>query len=115
MRRCLCLVALGVLGLAWVAEGWGQGTSRFLPAGSRASTMNGSARRVINTPVDTSLAIAPFPTQKGSFFSSLFRKPTLPSFPAIAGQSNLPSPSSFKSTKYPNTFKPLPPIIPGQK
>jgi hypothetical protein len=114
MRRYLCLLAIGMLLLSW-AEVWSQGTSRFMGSGSRASSLPAGSLGIINKPIDTGLSLAPFPTQKKSFFSSLFHKTGTPTFPSVVGHSNLPSPKSFKSTTYPNTFKPLPPILPGQK
>ena len=115
MRRVLCLLALGLLAVAGASEVSGQ-TTRLFPPGARASTMNQSARTVINKPIDTSLAVAPFPTQKGNFFSNLFRKPSFTAMQSpLNGKSNLPLPDTFKSTKYKNSFVPLPPVIPGQK
>lgn len=109
MRRCLCLFAVGLL-LASVADAWSQ-SSRFLGAGSHASSLPAGSLSIINKPINTDLSVAPL-TSKPSFLSGLFRKPTMPGFPPVVGQSNLPSPSSFPSTKYPNTFKPLVPVIP---
>jgi len=86
-----------------------QGLTKFLQPGQRAATFSsGSTRSIVNQPVDTSLAIAPFPGQRtSSYLPSFFRNISLPSFPTGTGSSPLPPPEAFPSTRYPD-FKPAP-------
>lgn len=63
--------------------------------------------QIKNTPLDTSRAIIQHPAQSALTsnrfdFSRLFSRMTIPSFPPKTGVSNLPSPSSFPSTRYQN-------------
>jgi hypothetical protein len=70
---------------------------------------------IVNVPIDMSNIVAPIPSYKPPFsLSSLIPNIKLPNFPLLFGSSSLPSPSSFPSTHYPNSFQPLPPILPNQ-
>ncbi|MBY0526085.1 MAG: hypothetical protein K2R98_22005 [Gemmataceae bacterium] len=85
-----------------------QGLTNFVSGGHTQGFSSGSAQKVINTPVDTRLAVAPFPSQSGAFnLTNMFKGFSMPSFPPRIGTSPLPSPDSFPSTKYPNG-KPVP-------
>jgi hypothetical protein len=77
-----------------------------------------------NQPIDMSNVIAPVPRSPGpfhlnnlfpafsltKFFPNLSRNPKPPSF----STSPLPAPSTFPSTKYPNSFQPTAPFVPKQ-
>ncbi len=110
MRKTLGAAAL-MLAVA-APSGWAQTSSFFI---GRATP----SMPITNVPIDTSTAIAPAPTfqQATSSFSlsKLFSAFHFPSFPPFIGQSNLPAPSSFPSTHYPNKLQPVKPIIPGQQ
>lgn len=61
--------------------------------------------QVRNVPLDTTRAVAQHPAQSALTsnrfdFSALFKRLTIPSFPAQRGVSALPPPSSFPSTRY---------------
>jgi hypothetical protein len=47
-----------------------------------------------------------------SFLTRIFRRPSL-GWERRLPTNNLPSPDSFPSTKYPNAFQPLRPVLPG--
>lgn len=102
------LVCLGLALAATPARA--QGVANFLHPGTRAAGFgSGAAQEVVNTPIDTSLAIAPFPGQDQgiSFLPSFFRNLTMPGLPVVHGVSPLPPPSDFPSTHYEN-FKKVP-------
>jgi len=108
MRKALGVAAL-TLALAGPSA-WAQ-SSPFLLGRATAG------QPIINVPIDTSQAIASpgLPNMQPRFsLTNLFSGFHLPSFPALIGQSPFPAPSSFPSTHYPNKFKPVQPIIPGQ-
>jgi hypothetical protein len=106
------LVCLGLVLAATPAHA--QGLTNFLSPGTRAATFSsGSAQTVVNTPIDTSLAIAPFPGQQDSisYITSFFHNISIPGMPVTNGVSPLPPPSSFPSTQYENFRKvPFTPI-----
>jgi hypothetical protein len=77
-----------------------------------------------NKPIDMSNVVAPVPQSSGPFhlnnlfsslsltrlFPNLSRNPKPPSF----STSQFPAPSTFPSTKYPNSFQPTAPFFPRQ-
>lgn len=111
----------------WIA---GAALAMVLAASARAqsSTANllGSLGNFpqANQPIDLSNVVAPVPRASGPFhlnnlfpsfslskvFPSLSRNPKPPSF----STSPFPAPSTFPSTKYPNSFQPTPPFFPKQ-
>ena len=111
MRRWIGLTAIG-LGLAAAVHVEGQNTQQFIQSGQHASSLGGVSKPVVNVPINIgSTALSPFPRQNatGGFFSGFFRKVGKLGMPVV-GQSNLPAPGSFPSTRYPNSFQPLPPV-----
>jgi len=109
MRRWIGLFALG-LGLYAALQAEGQVTTqKFIQGGTRAASLGGVSKAVVNVPIDTSNALTPFPRQEtGGFLTSFFRKVGKIGMPVV-GQSALPAPSSFPSTKYKNSFQPVMP------
>lgn len=105
MRTLLGAVAL----LLGAAAAQAQSASQFFPTGSRPSLAFGAAGPIVNQPINTRLAIAPFQTSPG-YLQGFFRTVTLGAWPPTTATSPLPPPSAFPSTKYPNTFKPRLPI-----
>jgi hypothetical protein len=77
-----------------------------------------------NQPIDMSNVIAPVPRSSGPFhlnnvFSSLSLTRLFPNLsrnakPPSFSTSPFPAPSTFPSTKYPNSFQPTAPIFPKQ-
>jgi hypothetical protein len=105
MRFVVCASAVCLTLALAAAPVRAQGFASFAQTGQSASVFSsGATQQVVNQPIDTSLAIAPFPGQSSgaSFLPSFFRNIKLPGFPPIFGQSALPDPSSFPSTHYPN-------------
>jgi hypothetical protein len=99
-------ILAGVLFVGLTGPAWGQNTF-FHPV---------NPNDIRFTPIDTSKAIvaAPLPTTTSNSFSlrNFFSRFSLPSFLArpTVGSSPLPSPSSFPSTHYKNSFQPVMPI-----
>ena len=105
-----------LLGMAIAAPAWAQSTQNLL--GSLGNFPQA------NQPIDMSNVIAPVPRSSGPLhlnnvfsslsltrlFPTLSRNPKPPSF----GTSPFPAPSTFPSTKYPNSFQPTAPMFPKQ-
>jgi hypothetical protein len=110
VRIVLC-ATIACLGLALAAApARAQGLTNFFQPGQRASTFGtGSAQTIVNQPIDTGAAIAPFPGQREGtqFLPSFFHNFHIPGFPPAVGTSPLPPPSAFPSTQYPD-FKAVP-------
>lgn len=111
MRNVL-FAGMAVLGLAFMAAPAQAQTANLLQSGHSLTNFSaGAAQTIVNTPIDTTQAVAPFPGQNGSGLSALtnfFHSFSLPSWsPSTVGTSALPSPDSFPSTHYEN-FKPVP-------
>jgi len=99
--RAFMTSALVCLALGQSAQA--QGLSSFSQTGRASSVGFGASQPVVNQPIDTSSAVAPFPGQRtSSSLVNLFRNMKLPGWPSIIGQSNLPGPASFPSTYYPD-------------
>ena len=101
-------ILAGVLFVGLTGPAWGQINTFLHPV---------NPNDIKFTPIDTSKAIvaAPLPTTTSSSSFSLrtfFSHFSLPSFLArpTVGSSPLPSPSSFPSTHYKNSFQPVMPI-----
>lgn len=97
-------LGVAIVGLGMALPARAQLLTPFTQSG-RASSLSGSASRtsIINVPIDTSLAVAPFPSASQSssgFLSRLFTGLHFPGFPMNQGQSALPAPTSFASTHY---------------
>jgi hypothetical protein len=113
-RLCARLLVLGAFLMA--SPAWAQSTQNLL--GSLGNFPQG------NRPIDTSNVVAPVPQSSGpfhlnnlfpsfslsKFFPILSRNPKPPSF----STSQFPAPSTFPSTKYPNSFQPTAPFFPRQ-
>src|SRR5262245_14202287 len=117
MRATKLLVLLGVaLAIGLGGPQTGRGQNSVAPIGRPALFgTNFSASDIQNVPIDTSKAVAPVPgIQQGPLsnfnMSSVLSFITFGGAKSTIGTSPLPSPTTFPSTKYPNTFKPLPPI-----
>ena len=103
MRRlCTGFLALG-LALVLAVSAMAQSYGTFFQPGQRTANLGTTfaPKTVVNVPIDTSQAVAPFPGQSGSFsIAGFFRNMKLPILPPSVGQSPLPPPSAFPSTKY---------------
>jgi len=104
-------VAAAILGMLVASSAWAQSAQNLL--GSL------TVQQRANQPIDMSNVVAPVPRSSGPFhlnnlfpsfnLSNLFSKSRTPNPPAFS-TSPFPAPSTFPSSKYPNSFKPVAPL-----
>ena len=70
-----------------------------------------SRQAIVNTPVDTSRAIASSLPSKSFSLSNFFPSFTMPTFPPKIGRSPYPSPASLPGAQQPNAYQPLAPVL----
>jgi len=132
MRRLITGLAVALVLHAWSGSAHAQLFGLSVPFSNQNSQaistnvprmLGGNTQRLQFKMVDTSSAVsAPgYASQIASgssrfSFSNILRPWNFLSYDADRGpaSSNLPSPASFQSTRYPNSFQPVRPIIPGQ-
>jgi hypothetical protein len=104
-----------MLGMIVASTAWGQSAQNLL--GSL-----GNLPQRANQPIDMSNVVAPTPRSSGpfhlnnlfpsfglsKFLPNLHRNPSPPQF----STSPFPAPSTFPSSKYPNSFQPVKPLVP---
>ena len=104
-------VAGAILGMLVASSAWAQ--SALNSIGSL------TVQQRANQPIDMSNVVAPVPRSSGTFhlnnlfhfanLSNIFSKSRNPNPPAFS-TSPFPAPSTFPSSKYPNSFKPVAPL-----
>jgi hypothetical protein len=106
--RSWVIASMGLMLGASASSARAQGATNFLLPGQHASTLLGSVTPVVNQPISITNLAAPLPNQAGSsWFTSLFKGFSTPSFPPNIGGSPLPSPSAYPS--YPSKLVPMAP------
>ncbi len=108
-------VAGAIVGMFLASSAWAQ--SALNPLGSL------TVQQRANQPIDMSNVVAPVPRSNGPLhlnnlfhfvnLSNIFSKSRNPNPPKFS-TSPFPPPSSFPSSKYPNSFQPMAPVFPKQ-
>lgn len=105
MRHSLTIAV--VLGIGLAAGPAQAQTASLLQGGINRTT-------IISAPVDTSKYVGKQPSLPTFNLLNWFPSYNVPTFPPRQATSNLPAPSMFPSTRYPNSFKPMAPFVPGK-